>query len=70
MAHYLFIFRVLYRQKFFIDMTNKLIEIYKSEHTNYLLAIGYLLEEAPKQIFIMQFSKVCNLLNIHIKRFL
>ncbi|KAF2884292.1 hypothetical protein ILUMI_21884 [Ignelater luminosus] len=53
--------RLLYRQKFFIEVSSKLIENYKEENSSYLLAIGYLLQGAPKQVFILQFTKILRL---------
>jgi len=53
--------RLLYRQKFFTEIITKLAENYKEENSNYLLAVGYLLQEAPKQVFIMQFNKIFRL---------
>ncbi|KAK5650756.1 hypothetical protein RI129_001785 [Pyrocoelia pectoralis] len=50
--------KFLYRQKFFMEITTLLTQNYKESNKNYLLAIGYILKEAPRQVFIMQFKKI------------
>ncbi|KAF5281411.1 hypothetical protein FQR65_LT14707, partial [Abscondita terminalis] len=51
-------YRLLYRQRFFTEITTTLSQNYANENNNYLLAVGYLLQEAPKQIFVMHFKKI------------
>lgn len=50
--------RLLYRQRFFMEITTILTQNYTDENNNYLLAVGYLLQEAPKQVFVMHFKKI------------
>ncbi|XP_025830552.1 MMS19 nucleotide excision repair protein homolog [Agrilus planipennis] len=47
--------RLLYRQKFFTDVIKQLC---KEEKQQYLLAVGYLLKESPKQVVLMHFKKL------------
>ncbi|KAF5275982.1 hypothetical protein FQA39_LY00778 [Lamprigera yunnana] len=54
--------RILYRQKFFMEMSTILTENYSEGKSNYLLAMGCLLQNAPKQAFIMQFKKIVKII--------
>jgi hypothetical protein len=50
--------RLLYQQKFFTVVSNRLYENYRSDRGSYLVALGYLLEFTPKQAILLQFKKV------------
>lgn len=53
-------FSILYRQKLFIQVTEKLLQ--HCDSANHLTAFGYLLEGTPYQIFQIQFRQILKLL--------
>ncbi|KAJ8911611.1 hypothetical protein NQ315_015945 [Exocentrus adspersus] len=48
---------LLYQQKFFVMVTDRLCERYNPENVSYLFSIGYLLEYVPEQALLLQFKK-------------
>ncbi|RZC35490.1 aminoacyl tRNA synthase complex-interacting multifunctional protein 1, partial [Asbolus verrucosus] len=53
---------LLYQQKFFVVVSNKLSANYRPELNSYLLALGYLLEHTPRQAILLQFKKILKLI--------
>ncbi|XP_030765522.1 MMS19 nucleotide excision repair protein homolog [Sitophilus oryzae] len=51
----------LYKQKFYIYVTNKICTINGHDQASYYNTIGYLIEHAPRQAVIGQFKKVLKL---------
>jgi DNA repair/transcription protein MET18/MMS19 len=53
---------LLYQQKFFTVVSNRLYENYRPDRGSYLVALGYLLEFTPKQAILLQFKKLLKLI--------
>ncbi|KAJ3643831.1 hypothetical protein Zmor_026518 [Zophobas morio] len=53
---------ILYQQKFFTLVCNRLCDNYQPGRVSYLLALGYLLESTPKQVILMQFQKILKMI--------
>lgn len=50
--------RLLYQQKFFVFVTNKLCMNFTPEKISYLTAVGYLIEYVSEHALLLQFKKV------------
>lgn len=57
--------KLLYQQKCFSEVCNFLNEINQENfHSNYLLAVGNLIEKVPNKVLQINFSKVIKILTI------